>query len=59
MEYTTKNEIHMLRSRIVELREMVHLYAGTNSELSIREHIQLLQRKVQLLLGGTTPGGTA
>lgn len=44
------NQIQQLRTRIVELQETIHLYAGTTSEGFIREHIQQLQKRVQHLL---------
>ena len=39
-----------MRERIVELREMLSLYAGTASESFIREHIRQLQDRIQQLL---------
>jgi hypothetical protein len=47
---TQENQIQELRARIVELREMLHLYSGTASEGFIREHIRQLQKRVQYLL---------
>ncbi len=45
-----QKQIASLRERIIELREMVSLYAGTPSEAFIREHIQQLQERIQHLL---------
>ncbi len=45
-----QNQIASLRERIIELREMLSLYAGTASESFIREHIQQLQQRIQVLL---------
>jgi len=45
-----ENQVQLLRSRIVELREMISMYAGTSSESFIREHIRQLQLRVQRLL---------
>lgn len=45
-----QNQIVSLRERIIELREMLSLYAGTASEGFIREHIHQLQQKIQVLL---------
>ncbi len=45
-----QGQIVSMRERIVELREMLTLYAGTASESFIREHIHQLQERIQLLL---------
>jgi hypothetical protein len=45
-----QSQIVSLRERIVELREMLSLYAGTASESFIREHIHQLQERIQVLL---------
>lgn len=45
-----QSQIVSMRERIVELREMLSLYAGTSSESFIREHIHQLQERIQVLL---------
>ncbi len=45
-----QSQISSLRERIVELRAMLALYAGTASESFIREHITQLQNRIQALL---------
>jgi hypothetical protein len=44
------NHAQLLRGHIVELQEMIPLFAGTTSEGFIHEHIQQLKTRIQQLL---------